>query len=94
MSEEDEEDAGPAVELGEGESVEGVPLAQVTARLHFGIAASEVDRREGDTVLRTPEGSRTLSDVLAATDETYFPSRPDFVAAVREEVGTGPVPTE
>lgn len=94
MADEDEEESGPVVELGEGESVEGAPLARVTGRLHFGIEASEVDRREGDTVLRTPDGPRTLSDVLEASDETYFSSRPAFVSAVREVIGAGPVPTE
>ncbi|WP_255148654.1 DUF5789 family protein [Halorarius halobius] len=94
MADEDEEESGPVVELGEGESVEGVPLAQVTSRLHFGIEKSEVVRREGDVTIRTPEGGRELGDVLEASDETYFPTRQEFEAAVRDVVGTGPVPTE
>jgi hypothetical protein len=91
---EEEEEAGPVVELGEGPSVEGVPLSQVTSRLHFGIELSEVVRREGDTEIRTPDGPQALGDVLEQTDETYFPTRQDFESAVREVVGTGPVPTE
>lgn len=89
-----EEDSGPVVELGEGEDVEGAPLARVTSRFHFGIERSEVLRREGDTVIRTPDGPRTLRDVLDQTDETYFPTRQDLASAVRSAVGTGPVPTE
>lgn len=92
--EDSEEEEAPAVELGEGESVEGVPLARVTSRLHWGIEKSEVERREGGTVIRTPDGPRELADVLAETDETYFPTRQDFEDAVQEVVGTGPVPTE
>jgi hypothetical protein len=91
---EEEEESGPVVELGEGEDVEGVPLSQVTSRLHFGIELSEVVRRAGDTEIRTPDGPQTLESVLSETDETYFPTRQDFESAVRGAVGTGPVPTE
>ncbi|MFB6132773.1 MAG: DUF5789 family protein [Halanaeroarchaeum sp.] len=87
------DDEGPAVELGEGEPVEGVPLAQVSARLTWAIQKSEVDRKEGETVLRTPDGPRELSDVLDEVDETYFDTRRAFEDAVREVLGTGPVPT-
>lgn len=93
-ADEAEEDSGPVVELGEGEDVEGAPLARVTSRFHFGIERSEVIRREGDTVIRTPDGPRELRDVLEQTDETYFPTRQDLESAVRSVVGTGPVPTE
>jgi hypothetical protein len=89
----EEEDEGPVVELGEGEPVEGVPLEQATARLYYGIEKSEVERREGDTVVRTPDGSRQLGDVLAEVEETYFETRRDLEAAIEGVVGTGPVPT-
>ena len=91
---EDEESEEPAVELGNGPDVAGVPLAQVTSRLHFGIEVSEIRRREGDTEIRTPDGARELGDVLAESDETYFPTRQEFEQAVRAVTGTGPVPTE
>lgn len=94
----DEEDAAaedePAVELGEGPDVEGAPLPRVSARLHWGIEASEVRRREGDTVIRTPDGPTELATLLDAVDETYFARRQDFEDAVRSVVGQGPVPTE
>lgn len=92
-TDEDEEDAGPVVELGEGESVEGAPLARVAARLHWPVEHSELDRKEGDATIRTPDGPRELSSVLADVEETYFESRQAFVDAVREVVGTGAVPT-
>jgi hypothetical protein len=89
----DTDEEGPAVELGEGEPVEGAPLSRVAARLTWAIQKSEVDRKEGDTVLRTPDGPRELSDVLAEVDETYFDTRRAFEDAVRAVIGTGPVPT-
>ncbi|MFB6069774.1 MAG: DUF5789 family protein [Halanaeroarchaeum sp.] len=89
----DTDEEGPAVELGEGEPVEGAPLARVSARLTWAIQKSEVDRKEGETVIRTPEGPRELSDVLAEVDETYFDTKRAFEDAVREVIGSGPVPT-
>ena len=93
MADEDEEDAGPVVELGEGDPVEGAPLARVASRLYYGIEASEVVRREGETEIRTPDGPRELGDVLEDIDATYFDTRQAFVSAVEGAVGTGPIPT-
>jgi len=92
----DEEDAEaePAVELGEGPAVEGAPLARVSARLMWGIDKSAVAAREGDTTIRTPEGPRELGSVLEAVDETYFETRQAFEDAVESVIGTGPIPTE
>ena len=88
-----DEEEGPAISLGEGEPVEGAPLARVASRLHYAIGKSEIDQREGETVIRTPDGPRELSSVLEETDEVYFDTRRSFETAVREVVGTGPVPT-
>ena len=93
MAEDESEDEGPAVALGDGEPVEGAPLAQVSARLMWGAKKSYVQQREGDTTIRTPDGPRELADVLEDVDETYFERRQEFEAAVRETIGTGPVPT-
>ena len=94
MSDDDEDaEDEPAVELGEGESVEGAPVARVASRLHYAVEKSEVLRREGDTVVRTPDGPRELEEVLEESDEVYFDTRQSFLEAVREVVGTGPVPT-
>jgi len=92
MSDDEDED-GPAIELGEGDPVEGAPLARVAARLHYAIGKSDVVEREGETVIRTPEGPRELAEVLGETDEVYFDTRQSFESAVREVIGTGPVPT-
>jgi hypothetical protein len=93
MSDTDEDEEGPPVELGEGPDVEGAPLARVASRLHYAIEKSEVVRREGETRIRTPNGPRALADVLEASDEVYFDTRQAFESAVRAVVGTGPVPT-
>ncbi len=90
----DEEDEEPAVELGEGPDVEGAPLARVSARLTWGIEHSTIVDREGETTIRTPDGPRELADVLEAVDVPYFSDRREFESAVRDAIGTGPVPTE
>jgi len=89
----DEESEEPAITLGEGALVEGAPLARVTARLMWGIEKSAIVEREGETVLRTPDGPRELGDVLAEVDQPYFATRQEFVDAVEGVIGTGPVPT-
>lgn len=93
MSDDDSEEE-PAVELGEGPDVEGAPLARVTARLSWGIEHSTVVDREGETVIRTPDGPQELAAVLEDVDVPYFADRHEFEAAVRDVIGTGPVPTE
>jgi len=89
----DDEDDEPAVELGEGDPVEGAPLARISARFMWGIEKSEIERREGDTPIRTPDGPRALADLLADVDATYFATRQEFEDAVGAVVGDGPVPT-
>ncbi|SEV83105.1 DUF5789 family protein [Natrinema salifodinae] len=91
MSDEDEDE--PAVELGAHTPVEGAPLARVSSRLTWPKEKSEVDRLEGDTVIRTPEGPRELSSVLDEVDETYFQRHQEFEDHVRDVIGTGPIPT-
>ncbi len=91
MAEETDEEEG--VELGSGPAVEGAPISRVAERLTWAIQKSEIDRKEGDTEIRTPDGPQLLSDVLAEIDETYFPTRQAFRDAVENVIGTGPVPT-
>jgi len=92
MSEgETEEEAEPAVELGEGTDVEGAPVARVAARLTWPQERSRIVEKEGDATIRTPHGARILENVLEETDTTYFDTRQSFVEAVEEVVGRGPV---
>ncbi|KAA9398557.1 hypothetical protein Har1130_10075 [Haloarcula sp. CBA1130] len=95
MSDDESEDAEePAVELGDGPDVAGAPLARVSARLTWGIEHSTIVERESDTTVRTPDGPQELASVLADVDVPYFADRHEFEDAVREVIGTGPVPTE
>lgn len=89
-----EDEEGPVVELGEGESVEGAPLARVAERFDWAQQKSEVARREGDTLIRTPDGAQTLADILEDVDESYFATQNEFIDAVQAVIGTGPVQNE
>lgn len=89
----DTDESEPAVELGEGEPVEGAPLARIASRLSWPQQKSEIVRKEGDAVIRTPDGPQRLSGVLDAVEITYFERRQEFVDAVHDVVGTGPIPT-
>ncbi len=91
--EEAEEEEGPVVELGDREHVEGAPVSRPLSRLHYGIEKTEVVRRVGDVEIRTPNGPRTLEDVLSGVEDTYFPTKEDLRSAVDGVVGRGPVPT-
>lgn len=93
MAEDTDEEEGPAVELGEADPVEGAPLARVASRLTWAIEKSEVARKEGDAVVRTPDGPRELAEILEEVEVPYFEDRQEFVDAVRDVVGYGPVPT-
>jgi hypothetical protein len=89
-----EEEEAPAVELGEREPVEGQPLARVASRLTWPHEKSRVIEKEGESVIRTPDGPQSLADVLADVDVTYFDTRQSFVAAVTAAAGDAPVQTE
>lgn len=88
----DEDDL--AVKLGDGETVRGVPLARVASRLTWPIEASEIERKEGQVEIRTQNGARPVVDIITEIEVTYFETRQEFVDAVRDAVGVGPVPTE
>ncbi|MDS0293572.1 DUF5789 family protein [Halogeometricum luteum] len=95
MADEDEnEDEGPVVELGEETPVEGQPLARVASRLTWPRERSRLLEKEGDAVVRTPSGPRTLSDVFEDVDVSYFETRKEFVDEVQSVVGNGPVETK
>jgi len=93
MSDEDEAEDEPAVELGEGDPVEGAPLARVASRLTWPQEASAVRDKEGDATVRTPDGPRTVASILDDVDETYFDTRQTFLSTARSVIGTGPIPT-
>jgi hypothetical protein len=89
----EEEAEEPAVELGDGPAVEGAPLARVASRLTWPQERSRIVDKEGDAVIRTPDGPRDLADVLEDVEETYFDRRQTFLDEVRDVIGRGPVET-
>jgi len=90
----DDESEEPTIELGEGPPVEGAPIARISARFMWGIEKSAIEAREGETVIRTPDGPRELQDILSDVDSTYFATRQEFESAIREAIGEGPVPVD
>lgn len=90
MSDDEDEEH---VALGEHTPVEGEPLARVSSRLTWPKAKSDVVAREGDTIVRTPEGPRELAVVLESVEETHFERRQEFESSVRAVIGTSPIPT-
>jgi hypothetical protein len=94
MADEDDSEEEPAVELGAHTPVEGAPLARVSSRLTWPIELSKIERREGETTVRTPRGPKELSTLLEGVEITYFESRDEFESELRPIVGTGPVQTE
>lgn len=93
MADEDEETEEPAVELGDPTPVEGAPLGRVASRLSWPRSRSDVLVQEGETEIRTGDGPITLATILEDVDITYFSTRQEFISAVREEIGYGPVET-
>jgi hypothetical protein len=91
---EDEEDAASGVELGTGPAVEGQPVARVASRLTWPAERSAVREQEGDATVRTPDGPTDLDAILAASDVPLFEDRSEFLAAVEDVIGRGPVATE
>lgn len=95
MSDEDSaEEAEPAVELGDGPDVAGAPLARVASRLTWPQTKSDIEAKEGDVEIRTPDGPQTISSLLEDVDDTYFDSRQTFVERIESVAGRGPVATE
>ncbi len=92
MADEDEAEA-PSVELGEGADVDGAPIGRVASRLSWPRSLSDVLEQEGETTIRTSEGPRALADIVEEVETPYFGTRQEFVAAVRDVIGYGPVPT-
>ena len=90
----DNDEQEPAVELGDGDTVEGAPLSRVTSRLSWPQERSEIARKEGETVIRTPDGPRELGGVLEEVETAYFERRQEFVRDVENVIGTGPVQTK
>ena len=93
MSEEETDDA-PAVPLGDGRAVEGVPVARIAARLTWPQTHSDIVEKFGDYDIRTPDGPQPLESILADVETAYFDRRQTFVEGVFDVIGREPVATE
>lgn len=91
--EEDEEAEEPPVELGEAVPVEGAPLGRIASRLSWPRSRSAVLEQEGETEIRTADGPRPVEAILEEVETPYFGTRQEFVHAVRDVIGYGPVQT-
>ncbi|MEA1930107.1 DUF5789 family protein [Halohasta litorea] len=94
MADDEEADAEPTVQLGDGRSVEGAPVARVAARLTWPQTHSDIVAKVGETEIRTPDGPEPLESVLESVDDTYFDRRQTFVESVLDVIGREPVATE
>jgi len=92
MSDE-EADEAPAVALGDGRAVEGVPIARIAARLTWPQTHSDIVEKFGHTEIRTPDGPEPLAAILDSVDQSYFDRRQTFVNAVFDVIGREPVAT-
>lgn len=91
MSSDESEDEQPTVELGDDDSVPGAPIARIAARLSWPQEKSEINRKEGETDIRTPNGPTPLSELLDEVETTYFARRQDFINALENVIGKGPI---
>lgn len=91
---EEEDEAEPAVQLGDDPPVAGAPISRVASRISWPRARSDILASEGGTEIRTSDGPTPLESILADSDVSYFARRQEFVDEVREVIGYGPVPTE
>ena len=94
MADDDEADAEPTVQLGDGRAVDGAPIARVAARLTWPQTHSDIVDKVGETEIRTPDGPQRLDELLEPVETSYFDRRQTFVEAVFEEIGREPVATE
>jgi len=94
MADDDEADAEPTVQLGDGRSVDGAPIARIAARLTWPQTKSDILAKVGETEIRTPDGPQRLEELIEPVEDTYFDRRQTFVEAVFDEIGREPVATE
>ncbi|WP_253736289.1 DUF5789 family protein [Halohasta salina] len=94
MADDDEADAEPTVQLGDGRAVDGAPVARIAARLTWPQTKSDILTKVGETEIRTPDGPQRLDELLEPVETTYYDRRQTFVEAVFEEIGHEPVATE
>ncbi len=72
-------------------TVEGAPIERIASRLTWPQEKSEIVRKEGEELIRTPTGARKLEDLLEGVDTTYFSKRQMFVESIEKQIGKGTI---
>lgn len=81
-----------AIELDIDGTIEGAPIVQIASRLTWPQEKSEIIRKEGDTFVRTPNGSVKLGELLENVDVKYFSKRQVFISELEMAIGKGAIP--
>jgi len=90
----DEDEGGGAGSLTRRvDPVEGAPLARVSSRLTWPKEKSEVDRLEGESVIRTPTDPANCPPCSRTSMKRTSSATRNSEANVRDVIGTGPIPT-
>ena len=79
------------MELDVDGTVEGAPIERIASRLTWPQEKSEIVRKEGGELIRTPNGARKLEDLLEGVDTTYFSKRQMFVEILEKQIGKGTI---
>jgi len=72
-------------------TVEGAPIERIASRLTWPQEKSEIVRKEGGELIRTPDGAKKLEELLEEVDTTYFSKRQMFVEVIEKRIGKGNV---
>ena len=72
-------------------TVEGAPIERIASRLTWPQEKSEIVRKEGGELIRTPDGAKKLEELLEEVDTTYFSRRQMFVEIIEKRIGKGNV---
>lgn len=72
-------------------TVDGAPIERIASRLTWPQEKSEIVRKEGGELIRTPDGAKKLEELLEEVDTTYFSRRQMFVEIIEKRIGKGNV---
>tara|TARA_B110000014_G_scaffold234254_2_gene198028 strand:+ start:298 stop:603 length:306 start_codon:yes stop_codon:yes gene_type:complete len=89
--EKEEKSSSEDMKLDVDGTVEGAPIERIASRLTWPQEKSEIIRKEGGELIRTPDGAKKLEELLEEVDTTYFSRRQMFVEIVEKRIGKGNV---
>jgi hypothetical protein len=89
--EKEEKSSSEDMKLDVDGTVEGAPIERIASRLTWPQEKSEIVRKEGEELIRTPDGAKKLEELLEEVDTTYFSRRQMFVEVLEKRIGKGNV---